>query len=895
MLENKLKVTIDGLKIDTEQGTSILQAALRNGIYIPNLCYSPRLKPFGACRLCLVQVNNENLVTACETLVEDGMNIITENDEISNVRKIIAELLIVNHDEDCLTCSKGDICKLQEITAYLGIQENNLENLRRSVIEIPKDISNPFFERDLKKCILCGICVRVCSEILGVNAIDYGFRGYETRISAFGDKPILESNCVSCGECVIECPVGALLPKMTFKASREVKTICPYCGVGCNIILGIRGNKIVNVKGDPENSVNKGNLCVKGRFGYGFINHPNRLTNPLIKRNEEFEEVKWDEAFDFIAQNLLNYIKNGFAAISSARCTNEDNYVLQKFTRVLMGTNNIDNCARSCHAPSVAGLAQSMGSGAMSNSIDEIANANCIFSIGTNITETYPVIGMRVIEAVQNGTKLIVADPRKIPIAKHAHIFLNHESGTDVALLMGMMRVILDEELMDLDFINKRCENFENFKESLNEFHVEHVEEITGVPKKKIIEAAKLYASHKPASILYSLGITEHSHGTDNVFALSNLGLLTGNVGKPSTGVNPLRGQNNVQGSCDMGCLPDVYPGYQKVDVPRISEKFEKFWDCKLDKSPGLTIPDMIGVSNKEKVKALYIMGENPVLTEPDSSNIIRSLKKLDFLIVQDIFLTETAKLADVILPACSFAEKDGTFTNAERRVQIIRKAIEPIGKSNPDWWIICQIAKRLDGKGFDFNNPSEIAKEIASVTPIYGGIYHERLEKIGIQWPCQDQNDNGTPILHKNQFSTENGKGKFIPLHFIPPAEVSDNEYPFILTTGRSLYHYHTSTMTGMVKGLKKLYNHDFVKMNPIDASNLGIQDGDLVLVTSRRGKVKAMLKVTEESPKGVIFMTFHFSETSTNLLTNPAMDPISKTPEFKICAVRVEKYGKI
>ncbi|HEX3013264.1 MAG TPA: molybdopterin-dependent oxidoreductase, partial [Methanobacterium sp.] len=572
-MNDKITLFIDGMRIEADKGDTILKAALKNDIYIPNLCFNHDLKPFGACRLCMVQNKDERLVTSCETLVEDGMEIVTENKRINQVRKLVAQLLIVNHEMDCLTCSKNDQCKLQEIAAYLGIEKEDLGNLRRSVKDIPEDKSNPFFTRDFKKCILCGICVRACDEILGVNAIDFGYRGYDTKITTFGDKPILESNCVSCGECVAACPVGALVPNEKLQPSREVKTICPYCGVGCGIYLGIRGNEIKSIRGDNDNEINRGNLCVKGRFGYNFINHPERLKSPLIRRNGTFEEASWDEAFDLIAQNLSKYEGNSFASISSAKCTNEENYVIQKFTRSVMSTNNIDHCARLCHASTVSGLGQSMGSGAMTNSIDEIADSDCILAIGTNTTSTHPVIGLRVIKAAKSGSKLIVANPKEIELCKHADLFLQHKPGSDVALLMGMMHVIVKEGLHDLNFIKEHCENFEDFKKSLEDFDLDYVEKVTGVSAENIIKAARIYASSDAASILYSMGITQHSHGTDNVLAVSNLALITGNIGKPSTGVNPLRGQNNVQGSCDMGCLPDVYPGYQKVIDENISKK----------------------------------------------------------------------------------------------------------------------------------------------------------------------------------------------------------------------------------------------------------------------------------------------------------------------------------
>jgi formate dehydrogenase alpha subunit len=527
----------------------------------------------------------------------------------------------------------------------------------------------------------------------------------------------------------------------------------------------------------------------------------------------------------------------------------------------------------------------------MTNSINEIGDAACILAIGTNTTASHPIIGLQVKRAQQNGARLIVANPRKIDLCRFADLWLSHRPGTDVALLMGIMRVIVDEDLLDSSFIEQRCENFDAFKESLQSFDLDFVEQVTGVSREQIIEAARIYATTEPATILYAMGITQHSHGTDNVLAISNLAMLTGNIGKPSTGVNPLRGQNNVQGACDMGALPDVYPGYQRVNNPAVREKFERAWGCNLSESPGLTLTEIIEAAYQRQIKMLYIIGENPILSEPDARHAKDALEELEFLVVQDIFLTETARLADVVLPATTFAEKDGTFTNTERRVQRIHKAIEPVGASRPDWWITCEIARRLGGKGFDFGHPAEIMEEIAALTPSYKGISYERLENGGLQWPCSDREHPGTPILHTEHFLRSNGKGQFMPLEYRPSAEIPDEEYPLILTTERSLYQYHTGTMTRRVEGLNILRARELVEINTRDANALGVADGEMVRVVSRRGEITARAKVTEDSPQGVVSMTFHFAETPTNLLTSPALDPVAKIPELKVCAVRIEK----
>jgi len=682
------------------------------------------------------------------------------------------------------------------------------------------------------------------------------------------------------------------LSKWEGLAERQVVTICPYCGVGCQLELEVKRDRIIRVSPKGDGAVNQGQACVKGRFGITeFVHHRERLKAPLIKRNGGFTEASWDEALGFVVQRLASYSKDEVAVISSAKCSNEENYIAQKFSRVVLGTNSVDHCARLCHAPSVAGLAQSFGSGAMTNSINEIRNARCILAIGTNTTEAHPIIGLEVKRAVDNGAKLIVVNPREIDLVRFSHIWLKHRPGSDVALLMGMAKVILDEGLLDRSFINERCENLDAFKDSLKGFDLDFVERVTGVAKEKLVEAARVYATNKPSSILYAMGITQHSHGTDNVIATANLAMLTGNIGQPSSGVNPLRGQNNVQGACDMGALPNVYAGYQAVIDPDIRKKFEQAWGCSLPEKPGLTITEIFDLAYRGKLKALYIIGENPLLSEPDISHAREALERLEFLVVQDIFLSETAALADVVLAGASFAEKDGTFTNTERRVQRLRKAIEPIGDSRPDWWITCELGRGMGGKGFDFNHPSEIMEEISSLTPSYGGITYERLEEGGLQWPCPTKDHPGTPILHTQQFTR--GKGRFIPLEYKPPMELPDEQYPLVLTTGRSLYHFHTGTMTRKVEGLNTLKGEG-VELNPADASKLGLRDGEKVKVSSRRGEVLARAKVTSASPVGVVFMTFHFAESPANMLTNPAIDPIAKIPEYKVCAVRIERGKK-
>jgi formate dehydrogenase alpha subunit len=890
-MADKITLSVDGRTITARPGITVLEAALAADIYIPHLCHHEDLKPVGVCRLCMVEIEGRPMTLSCMAPAEEGMVVRTESPEIDKVRHIATELLIANHHADCLACTKSDCCQLQRVAHYVGVDSQRLARLRRAEKAWPVDTSNPFFDFDPNQCVLCGICVRTCDEIVGVGALDYAFRGFGTTISTFGREPIAESRCVSCGECVVRCPVGALFAKREQEPTREVKTVCPYCGVGCSFYLGVRGNRIVRVRGDRQSPVNRGRLCVKGRFGHEFVNHPERLTTPLIKRDGRFVEAGWDEALDLVAARFAQYRGEAFAAFASAKCTNEENYVMQKFVRQVMGTNNVDHCARLCHAPTVAGLVQSFGSGAMTNSIDEIARAACILAVGTNTTAAHPVLALEVKEAVCRGGVLIVANPKKIELCRHAAIFLQQRAGTDVALLMGMMRVIVDEGLADDAFIAARCDNFEAFRRSLDRFDLDFVERETRVARQKVIEAARLFATSKPAGILYAMGITQHTHGTDNVLATANLALLTGNIGKPSTGVNPLRGQNNVQGACDLGALPNVYPGYQKVDNPDVQRKFEAAWGCRLSGTPGRPLTEVFDAITAGTVKALYLMGENPILSDADSTHVEKALRRLEFFVSQDIFLTETGKLADVILPAVTFAEKDGTFTNTERRVQRVRQAIVPLGDARPDWWIIGQLARRMDASGFDFSHPGEIMEEIAALVPSYGGVSYRRLDGDGLQWPCPNPDHPGTPRLHSERFNTPDGRGRFVPLEYKPSAELPDDEFPLLLTTDRTLYHFHTSTMTRRVEGLEKLNDRELLKIHPEDAARLGIADGQTVRVSSRRGEVTVEASVSDVCPPGTVSLTFHFAETPTNVLTHAALDPVSKIPETKVCAVRVEK----
>lgn len=676
-------------------------------------------------------------------------------------------------------------------------------------------------------------------------------------------------------------------------------TICPYCGCGCGLNLVTVDGIVKGVEPWKRNPVNHGKLCPKGNFCHEFIHHPDRLKKPLMKVKNGFEEVKWDHVLEEIASSL-KAIKNedpdALAFLASARCTNEDNYILQKFARVVVGTNNIGNCADLCHGPSVAGLTLTLGSGAMTNSLEDLEDADCVFIIGSNTLEQHPLIGRRVLRAKNKGAKIIVADPRFTITAQHAHLYLPLEPASDIALINSMMHVILSKGLEDNEFINERTKNFKKLKDVIKDYPPEVCEKFTGVPSNKIVEAAIYYGEADKAAILYSMGITQHKHGTDNVKSLSNLALLTGNIGKNGTGVNPLRGQNNVQGVCDMGGLPLFFPGYQKLVLDPIREKIESQWNCSgLSGLPGLQLVEIMEAVYNGTIKGMYIMGENPMVSDPELSHIQKSLEKLDLLIVQDIFLTETAKFADFILPATSWAEKEGTFTSTERRVQKINRAVTPPGEAHEDWTIIQDLASKMGFLDFNYRSSEEIFEEIRLVTPQYAGITPRRLEKAeGVQWPCPQEDHPGTPVMHQKNFPTTDGKGSFIPVHFKEDSKLKNHDYPFILTTGRVIFQYQTGTMTRRSITLEKESPEAYVEINQDDANNMGIKNSELVEVHTKQGFLRLKARKTSNIKKGILFIPFHFAEMGANVLTSGEfLDPVSKMPEFKVSSARIEKIS--
>ena len=894
-----IKLHIDGKEYETKEGNTVLEAAHEHGIDIPHLCHDPRVSPTGGCRLCIVEIEGQRgLQTSCTRIAEAGMVVTTESSAIRRVRKTVLELLVSEHRMVCSTCDSDGSCLLQDYAYRYRIDETRFPEIKETK-RIPNYTrGDRAIAYDPSKCIRCGRCVKICEEVQAVKALTLRDRAGRIYVTTPFDMPLKESTCEACGQCISTCPVGALYEKAAIGRGRAkdmdvTTTTCPYCGVGCQLDLNVNRNtgEIVRATSEIGCIPNDGNTCVKGRFGMDFVGKDDRLTVPLIKENGNFREASWDEALDLVAAKFLEIKKkdspDALAGLSSAKTTNEDNYVMQKLIRACFGTNNVDHCARLCHASTVAGLAKAFGSGAMTNSIEELRRAPVVFVIGSNTTECHPVIGILIRQAVEEGTtRLIVADPRRISLTGIAEVYLQHKSGTDVALINAMMQVILSEGLADKEYIAARTEDFALLEEVVKDYTPEMASKITGVPADDIVRAARLYAEAETASIVYSMGITQHTTGTDNVLTLANLAMMTGNVGKECSGVNPLRGQNNVQGACDLGALPNVYPGYQAVTDPAARDKFTAAWNAELSDKVGLTVVEIMQAAYDRKVKGLYIMGENPMLSDPDINHVREGLNALDFLVVQDIFLTETAELADVVLPAASFAEKDGTFTNTERRVQRVREAVKAPGEARLDWQIVCEISTRM-GYEMGYPDASAIQDEIASLSPIYGGIFYDRIDDIGLQWPCPDREHPGTRYLHSESFSR--GKGKFHRVEFLPPKELPDEEYPFVLTTGRMLEHWHTGSMTRRCEVLNDLEPAGFVELNPADAGSMSVTDGDSLTVSSRRGKIEVPARITEKVAEGCVFLTFHFKENPANALTIAALDPVAKIPELKACAVKV------
>jgi formate dehydrogenase alpha subunit len=877
------------------------------GIDIPHLCYHPKLSPTGACRLCIVKIKGQKgLVMACTVEVEEGMKVATSDEEIENARRQTLEYLLAEHDESYDHTYRDE---LRELVQRYGLEDPAARSYPKLYGEIAAqaDDTSPVLSFDGSKCIKCFRCIKACGEIQGKHVLSFNGRGIGSYIIAGFDN-WRESECDGCGECIQLCPTGAIVEKphrreIDFRnVERTVRTTCPYCGVGCQIDLAVQNGRIVRSDGAEEIPPNYGRLCVKGRFGYDYVHSPDRLTTPLIKRNGRHEEASWEEALELIARKFgdirEHYGPNALAGYASAKCTNEDTYIFQKFVRIAFGTNNIDYCTRLCHSSTVTAMIEALGSGAGSNSIEDFAATDCLFITGNNMIETHPVTATFVKNGKERGMSLIVCDPRWTPMVKYADVWLQQRLGTDVALLNGLTNILIQEGMTDERFIRDRVEGgaeaFEELKQQVSSYTPEKTAEITGVPAEKLLKAARLYGEADTAMVATGMGMSQQATGTNNVYALINMMLTAGQVGRERCGIDPPRGQNNVQGVTDVGCSPSKYPGYIPVSDEENRRKLADVWQVpfeSLPAEPGLTTVEIAQAAGRGEVRGMYIMGENPLLTDPDLNHTREALEQLDFLVVQDIFHTETTPLADVILPAACFAEKEGTFVNSDRRTVRVRKAVEPPGEARDDWRILTKVAEEMGCDLGSYENESEIFDEIAEVAPIFAGIHYERIEHRGIQWPCPGTDHPGTPTLFLEQFKTKSGKARMVPVEHAESSEQPSEEYPFLLNTGRILYQYHTSTMSRRSSFLNEYAGSSYVLMNPRDAATLGISDGEQVTLRNSRGEVSTRVRIDEGVTPGELFAPFHFRETPVNSLTRAELDPHSKIAPFKLSACRVDK----
>ena len=883
-----------------EKGETILGFLRRLGINsVPTLCDAPNLDPFGSCRVCSVDValkedGPTKILASCHTPIQPNMYIYHESANVRRLRKNIIELVLTDHPLDCLTCEVNGNCELQTVAAQVGIRgvryPEGAHHLDRD-----KDLSHPYMTSDLSKCINCYRCVRACDEVQGEMVLSMSGRGFDSKIIKGFDQSFFESDCVSCGACAQACPTSAIsdiFQSKSITATEKTRTVCTYCGVGCNLEVSTTEGDIVSIRAPYDAAVNHGHTCLKGRYAFKFYDHEERLTSPMIKRNGEFEEVSWDEAYDYIADKLSGYKKDFgadyIAGISSSRCTNEENYLMQKFIRAVVGTNNIDGCARVCHSPTALGMQRTFGTGAATNSVIDMEYTDCMMVIGANPTDAHPVTGARIKQKAMKGTTLIVIDPRRIELAKYAQYHLQLRPGTNVAVLNMMMYYIISEGLVDENFVNMRTEGFEGFKEAVMQLDIDKMEEVCGVDRNLVREAAIAYATAGGAMSFHGLGVTEHSQGTFTVMQIAELAMLTGNIGRRGVGVNPLRGQNNVQGSADMGVQPHQGAGYLDITKPEVQSKYEKFYGVNLPKEIGYKIPEMFDAALNGKLKAIWIIGEDVVQTDPNTQKVIKALESTDLVIVQELFMTETAKYADVILPGASFLEKEGTFTNGERRVQRVNRVVEPLPGTKPDGQIIIDIMNRMG-----YNQPDYTAKsmleEISQIVPFFAGIKWDELGENGKQWPVAPDGSD-SEIIHIDEF--KRGKGLFQYHDFAESEEILSHakDYPYILTTNRELEHYNCGAMTRRT-GNVEILTEDVLLINAADAEEHLINDGDLVCIESPRGKADVRARITDEVKPGILSTTFHFPEIMINNITSDVHDSEAMCPEYKVVSVRIRK----
>ena len=914
--EKTVTLTIDGENVTVPAGTSVMAAAMSLGTKIPKLCATDSLEPFGSCRLCLVEIEGRRgTPSSCTTPAEDGMKVRTQSENLSSLRKGVMELYISDHPLDCLTCSANGDCELQDMAGAVGLREvrygyDGENHVKPASAEgyanenwLPKDTSNPYFTYDPSKCIVCNRCVRACAEVQGTFALTITGRGFDSRVAA-GPTDFLGSECVSCGACVQACPTATLMENKVIELGQPEHskvTTCAYCGVGCSFKAEMQGDRVVRMVPYKDGKANEGHSCVKGRFAWGYATHKDRMTRPMIREKitDPWREVSWDEAIGYAASELkriqAKYGRESVGAITSSRCTNEEVFLVQKLVRAAFRNNNVDTCARVCHSPTGYGLKTTLGTSAGTQDFKSVAKSDVIIVIGANPTDGHPVFASRMKKRLLQGARLIVADPRRIDLVKSPHIkadyHLQLKPGTNVALLNAISHVVVTEGLIAETYVRERCDlaDFELWARFVADERnsPEATEDFTGVPAADVRAAARLYATGGNGAIYYGLGVTEHSQGSTTVMAMANLAMATGNIGRDGVGINPLRGQNNVQGSCDMGSFPHEFSGYRHVADDATRHIFEMMWGVPLDAEQGLRIPNMLDEAVGGSFKGLYVQGEDIAQSDPNTQHVTAGLAAMECVVIQDLFLNETAKYAHVFLPGSSFLEKDGTFTNAERRINRVRQVMAPLsGKS--EWQATIDLSRAL-GYEMTYGHPSEIMDEIARLTPTFAGVSYDKLEKLGsVQWPCNDKAPAGTPLMHVDRFVR--GKGKFMITEYVPTQERTGPRYPLILTTGRILSQYNVGAQTRRTEN-QAWHDEDVLEIHPFDAESRGIKDGDLVALASRSGDISLRAEITERVQPGVVYTTFHHAQTGANVITTDYSDWATNCPEYKVTAVEVRR----
>lgn len=902
-----VSLQIDGVEVTVPAGTSVMRAAFDAGVRVPKLCATDHLEAFGSCRLCLVEIDGRRgFPASCTTPAEAGMRVTTQSEKLAKLRRNTMELYISDHPLDCLTCPANGNCELQDMAGVVGLRQVRYGYEGENHLVAEKDTSNPYFSFDPTKCIVCSRCVRACEEVQGTFALTVDGRGFQSKIAP-GPTDFLESECVSCGACVQACPTATLMEKSISdmgQPDHSVVTTCAYCGVGCSFRAEMKGNQVVRMVPNKDGQANHGHSCVKGRFAWGYATHPDRLKHPMIraKITDPWRVVSWEEAISYAASEFRRiqekHGRGSIGGITSSRCSNEETYLVQKLVRAAFGNNNVDTCARVCHSPTGYGLKATLGESAGTQNFDSVDDADVIVVIGANPTDAHPVFASRMKRRLREGARLIVVDPRRIDLVRMPHVEADYHlalrPGTNAAVLNAMAHTIVTEGLAQEGYIRERCDlaEFEKWKQFIQQPRnsPEALEEATGVPANQVRGAARLYATGGNAAIYYGLGVTEHSQGSTTVMAIANLAMLTGNIGRPGVGVNPLRGQNNVQGSCDMGSFPHELPGYRHVSDSTVRELFSTTWGVPIDSEPGLRIPNMFDAAVDGSFKGLYVQGEDIAQSDPDTQHVTRALGSLECLVVQDIFLNETAKFAHVLLPGSSFLEKDGTFTNAERRISRVRKVMPPLA-GYADWQVTVALSKAL-GYPMHYEHPSQIMDEIAALTPTFTGVSYERLDRLGsIQWPCNAKAPEGTPIMHIDAFVR--GKGRFVITEYVPTPERTSRKFPLILTTGRILSQYNVGAQTRRTENVV-WHDADRLELHPHDAENRGIQDGDWVSIRSRAGTTALRAKITERMQPGIVYTTFHHPNSGANVVTTENSDWATNCPEYKVTAVEVTPTTK-